>query len=218
MIRTNPVSDGSMRDMPEFKPRRTTSPRLVADFGTQLASYMQPTTPTRAPAVGSTSRTIAPPPSRPGRPAGAGAADPSGAQGVQTPSQRERGNIITRAASMLGVPYVWGADDPKKGLDCSSFLSRAWGISRQTTDTLEKVADPISKDELQAGDAMNLPTWKDPQGYGHVRMFEKWANPEKTKMWVYEETTATGYVVYRQIDYDARYQPMRLRTLKDQPV
>lgn len=114
---------------------------------------------------------------------------------------------------MLGIPYVWGGDT-LKGLDCSSYLSRAWGVPRQTTDTLSRVADPIPKDELQPGDAMNMPTWRDPEGYGHVRIFEKWANPERTKVWVYEETAEVGKVVHRVIDYNDRYQPMRLRSLR----
>ena len=124
----------------------------------------------------------------------------------------KRGAILDRADKLLGVPYVWGGDSPK-GLDCSSYVSRAWGVSRHTTDNLSQVADPIAKADLQAGDAMNLPTWKDPHGYGHVRLFDRWADGAKTKMWVYEETGDTGNSVHRVIPYDPRYQPMRLKGL-----
>ena len=85
------------------------------------------------------------------------------------------------------IPYGWGANDGS-GLDCSSFISKAWGISRHTTDNLSAVSRKISKDDLQTGDALNLTTAADDDGAGHVRMFDKWANPEHTKMWVYEET------------------------------
>ena len=132
------------------------------------------------------------------------------AAGVIAPSRQE---ILDRAGKLLGVPYVWGGTTPR-GLDCSSYVSRVWGVSRQTTDTLSKVADDISKDELRAGDAMNLPTWNDPHGYGHVRLFDRWADPARTKMWVYEETADTGNSVHRMIPYDPRYQPMRLRGLE----
>ncbi|TAK21171.1 MAG: hypothetical protein EPO26_14635 [Chloroflexota bacterium] len=123
-----------------------------------------------------------------------------------------RAEILTRAEALLGVPYVWGGDSTR-GLDCSSFLSRTWNVPRQTTDTLARVADPITKDQLRPGDALNLPTWRDPERYGHVRLFDRWANPEKTRVWVYEETADTGMAVHRVIDYDARYQPMRARHL-----
>ena len=198
---------GAVRDLPAFRDRRATPPRLLGTFPAQLAAFSgsgtapRPSTTANAPQAGRGAQMT-------GR-----AAAPLDTDALRSPLPLERAAILAKAETMLGVPYVWGGDDAKKGLDCSSFLSRAWGIARQTTDTLSKVADPIGKDELRAGDAMNLPTWKDPQGYGHVRMFDRWANPEKTKMWVYEETTATGFVVHRQIDYDPKYQPMRLRGL-----
>jgi cell wall-associated NlpC family hydrolase len=129
---------------------------------------------------------------------------------VVAPSRQE---ILERAGRLLGVPYVWGGNT-SKGLDCSSYVSRVWGVGRQTTDTLSRVAENIDKDELRAGDAMNLPTWKDPNGYGHVRLFDRWADAARTRMWVYEETADTGNAVHRVMPYDARYQPMRLRGLE----
>ena len=79
-----------------------------------------------------------------------------------------RSDILATAQQLLNVPYVWGGTSPT-GLDCSAFVSKAWGISRQTTDTLATVAQPITKDELQAGDALNLTTARDPEGDGHIR-------------------------------------------------
>jgi len=38
-----------------------------------------------------------------------------------------------------------------------------------------------SKDEVQAGDALNLTTARDSDGTGHVRLFDRWANPEKPR-------------------------------------
>jgi hypothetical protein len=65
----------------------------------------------------------------------------------------------------------------------------------------------VGRDELQAGDALNLTTGKDPEGDGHVRMFDKWANPEHTKLWVYEETPPQS--IHHIINWDSHYQPMR---------
>lgn len=125
----------------------------------------------------------------------------------------ERAAILARARGMLGVPYRWGGNGPD-GLDCSAFLSRAWGIARQTTDTLPQVAREISKDELQPGDALNLPTWRDAQRAGHVRLFAGWANAERTLMHVYEATATPGRAVHQVIPYDPAYAPLRLATLE----
>src|SRR6266851_8020231 len=122
------------------------------------------------------------------------------------PQPISRSEILASAQKLLNVPYVWGGTSAT-GLDCSAFVSKAWGVSRQTTDTLASVAQPISKDELQAGDALNLTTGKDPEGDGHVRMFDRWANAAHTKMYVYEETPPKS--IHHVIDWDPKYQPMR---------
>jgi len=40
-----------------------------------------------------------------------------------------------------------------------------------------------------------------------VRLFDKWANAEHTKMWVYEETPPKS--VHHIINWDPDYTPMR---------
>jgi cell wall-associated NlpC family hydrolase len=117
-----------------------------------------------------------------------------------------RSSILANAQQLLNVPYVWGGTSAS-GLDCSAYVSKAWGVGRLTTDSLASVSQPISKNDLQAGDALNLTTGRDSGGTGHVRLFDKWANPEKTKMWVYEETPPRS--VHHIINWDAAYQPMR---------
>jgi len=118
--------------------------------------------------------------------------------------------VIANAASLLGIPYVWGGNTTS-GMDCSAWVSRVWGLTRQTTDTLSRFASPISKDQLLPGDAMNLTTRADPRGYGHVRLFAAWANAERTRVWVYEETPRQS--IYHVIAYDARYTPMRRQNM-----
>ena len=95
----------------------------------------------------------------------------------------------------------------------AGVVSKAWDVARHTTDTFSSVASPISKDELQAGDALNLTTGRDPEGDGHVRLFESWANPEHTKMYVYEETPPRS--VHHVINWDPKYQPMRRNNVVD---
>ncbi len=128
----------------------------------------------------------------------------TGAGGVATPISRSQ--ILDNAQQFMNVPYVWGGTSAS-GLDCSAFVSKAWGVGRLTTDNLSTVSTAISKNDLQAGDALNLTTARDSSGDGHVRLFDKWANADKTKMWVYEETPPRS--VHHIINWDNSYQPMR---------
>jgi cell wall-associated NlpC family hydrolase len=122
-----------------------------------------------------------------------------------------RGQILTRAAGMLGVTYVWGGNSTRSGMDCSAYVSRAWGLERYSTDSIWNVSFHITKGELLPGDAVNLTTGRDPKRRGHIRIFEAWANAAHTLMWVYEETPPRA--VHRVVVYDDRYQPIRLSGL-----
>ena len=130
---------------------------------------------------------------------------------VADPSLAIRGEILSRAASMLNIPYVWGGNSTKTGMDCSAWLSRAWGVERYSTDSIWNVSQAISKEQLLPGDALNLTTGRDPKRLGHIRLFEAWANPSHTVMWVYEETEP--HSMHRVVVYDDRFQPIRLAGL-----
>jgi hypothetical protein len=122
-----------------------------------------------------------------------------------------RQHILARAASLIGLRYVWGGNSTTAGMDCSAYVSWTWSSPRFSTDSIWQVSFPIAKGELRPGDALNLTTGRDPQRRGHIRLFEAWANVERTLMWVYEETPPR--VVHRVIVYDDRYQPIRLSGL-----
>jgi hypothetical protein len=122
-----------------------------------------------------------------------------------------RQHILSRAASLLGLRYVWGGNSTTAGMDCSAYVSWVWSASRFSTDSIGQISFPIAKSELRPGDALNLTTGRDPERRGHIRLFEAWANAERTLMWVYEETPPR--VVHRVIVYDDRYQPIRLSGL-----
>jgi len=147
--------------------------------------------------------------------ANAPAAPPPPAPAVVEPASDAtaliRQRILSRAASLLGLRYVWGGSSLTNGMDCSAYVSWTWSVSRYTTDSIWNVSFPITKGELRPGDAMNLTIGRDPQRRGHIRIFEAWANVERTLVWVYEETPPR--VVHRVIVYDDRYQPIRLAGL-----
>ena len=128
------------------------------------------------------------------------------------PAPLSRSDMAKTAESLMGVPYVWGGT-VDSGLDCSAFVSKVWGVSRHTTDNLSAVSHAISKDDLRTGDALNLTTGADPEGDGHVRLFDKWADAAHTKMWVYEETPPRS--VHHVINWDPKYQPMRRNNVVD---
>jgi hypothetical protein len=141
-----------------------------------------------------------PPPSVPAR------AEPAPDQTVAL-----RNGFLARAASLIGLRYVWGGNSTTNGMDCSAYVSWVWGTSRWSTDSIWNVSFPITKADLRPGDALNLTTGRDPRRLGHIRLFEAWANTERSAMWVYEETPPRA--VHRVVAYDDRYQPIRLAGL-----
>jgi hypothetical protein len=138
-------------------------------------------------------------------------APPAVAAEIVDPSLEIRSRIIQRAAAMLNIPYGWGGNSTRNGMDCSAWLSRVWDVERYSTDSIWQVSSPIDKGDLRPGDAVNLTTGRDPKRLGHIRLFEAWANAAHTAMWVYEETPPRS--VHRVVVYDERYQPIRLSGL-----
>jgi hypothetical protein len=133
------------------------------------------------------------------------------AQAAADPTVLVRAEILKRAATLIGLRYVWGGNSTVNGMDCSAYVSWVWSVPRYTTDSIWNVSFPITKNELRAGDAVNLTIGRDPARRGHIRLFEAWANEARTAMWVYEETPPRA--VHRVVAYDDRYQPIRLAGL-----
>lgn len=81
--------------------------------------------------------------------------------------------IVGAARTMLGVPYVWGGNDPRKALDCSSFVQQAYakvGVSiPRTTYAQFAAGTPVNLKNIQAGDAVYVEPQK--QGPGHVGLY-----------------------------------------------
>ena len=64
--------------------------------------------------------------------------------------------VVGIAAGLLGTPYLYGGDSPKKGFDCSglvfySFERMGLKVPRTAADQ-RKAAERIGRDDLEPGD------------------------------------------------------------------
>lgn len=98
-------------------------------------------------------------------------AEPKAAQQVSRGSS-EVDNLIKRAMSLQGVPYLWGGTT-RKGFDCSGFVQyvfKASGVTLPRTSFEQfKVGTPVSRDQLKPGDLVFFSTYK--QGASDVRIY-----------------------------------------------
>lgn len=88
------------------------------------------------------------------------------------PSPGGGGMAAVRAAeSQIGVPYVWGAESPGSGFDCSGLVAWSWGQAgvglphysgAQMSDST-----PVPVSDLQPGDLL----FYGPGGSDHVAMY-----------------------------------------------
>jgi cell wall-associated NlpC family hydrolase len=94
------------------------------------------------------------------------------ASGVVGGGNRQ-GDVVKFASNYLGVPYVWGGNSPKTGLDCSGFIQQTYrriGVNLpRTTYEQVKVGKPVSLSNLRPGDAIF--TIPGPHGPEHVAMY-----------------------------------------------
>ncbi|MFD8955287.1 C40 family peptidase [Streptomyces xanthophaeus] len=137
--------------------------------------------------------------------------------------QISRSAVIERARDWVGIGLRYNWDGKHNGYrtDCSGFVSMAWDLdSSLTTDTFEPrgVVKSISKGDLKAGDAL---LDNDSGVGGHVVLFEKWANSDKTKYYGFDFTPSG--VHHRVYDYPyypgyGPYYPVRYTNIADDTV
>lgn len=131
-----------------------------------------------------------------------------------------RSEALAAAKRWAAVPVPYNMQGTREGYrrDCSGMVSMAWKLGKPglTTTTLPNVSVRISKNDLKPGDILN----KKPSGgpYGHVVMFEKWANKAKTAYLGIEQTpphTKRRVIPYPYFNGGAGYHPYRYKNIVD---
>jgi cell wall-associated NlpC family hydrolase len=105
----------------------------------------------------------------------------AGVQGTQDATGAGAGGtaagqqVVDIAKQYLGLPYVYGSNDPSKGLDCSGLVQVAYrrmgiDLPRVTYDQ-EKVGQPVDRADLQPGDLVFSVGDKGMRVNGHVGIY-----------------------------------------------
>lgn len=82
--------------------------------------------------------------------------------------------IAESALKLLGVPYVWGGNHERTGLDCSGFVRRAYQESvglllPRVAKDMAKELPRVEKSSLKAGDLVFFKTTA--QAFSHVGVY-----------------------------------------------
>lgn len=121
------------------------------------------------------------------------------------PYKPTRGELLAATArKYVGLPYVWGGENPNNGFDCSGlmqFVCRTWGISIPRTAAEQyHVGKPVSFMDLEPGDMIFLANTYKP-GVSHVGMYIG------DGQWVQAQGSATGIIVCDVPYFDAGSGP-----------
>ncbi|QSO50186.1 C40 family peptidase [Alicyclobacillus curvatus] len=102
----------------------------------------------------------------------------SSSTSVSTPTwQVNADKVIATAKTQLGVPYLWGHQEPGIGFDCSNFTAwsfrTALGIAFSGSSVTQRnsVGTPVSLGNIREGDLLFFKTANNPTGSGHVGIY-----------------------------------------------
>jgi peptidoglycan DL-endopeptidase CwlO len=94
------------------------------------------------------------------------------AQATSSTSQFGR-EIVFSAQQHIGLPYIWGGEDPNRGFDCSGlvkFTFEEFNVNLpHRADLQYNYGQPVKKEELQPGDIVFFSTGGYP--IGHVGIY-----------------------------------------------
>ncbi|HLJ57064.1 MAG TPA: C40 family peptidase [Chthonomonadaceae bacterium] len=121
------------------------------------------------------------------------------------PCRATRGErLADTARKFVGMPYIWGGEDPGSGFDCSGlmqYVCRVWGIHLPRTAAEQyHYGRPVSFLDLEPGDLIFLANTYKP-GVSHVGMYVG------DGQWVQAQGAATGIIVCDVPYFDANTGP-----------
>ncbi|WP_405012150.1 hypothetical protein [Kitasatospora sp. NBC_01539] len=128
---------------------------------------------------------------------GAGVLDKPNLDGASDERRAMVDRAMERVERKLG--YSQGAETNGYRVDCSGFVSAAWGLSHPGTTTgpliseSSGIAHHIAKGDMQPGDAMVVHHTGGDMNQ-HVVLFGGWANKEHTRMIILEDSGSKGCV------------------------
>ncbi|MCC3273712.1 C40 family peptidase [Arthrobacter zhangbolii] len=89
--------------------------------------------------------------------AATGTAGTAAAAGAAAGGAAADGKVLDAVQKYLGLPYIWGGNDPAQGLDCSSFVQNVYKdlgytLPRVTWDQMNSGTEVASLAQAQPGD------------------------------------------------------------------
>jgi cell wall-associated NlpC family hydrolase len=95
--------------------------------------------------------------------------------GAQAPRRRDTGLAVVEAArKQLGAKYAWAGSSPETGFDCSglvAYIGSLFGYELpHSSYDLFKMGEPVSKENLRAGDLVFFTTYA--EGASHVGIYD----------------------------------------------
>jgi len=93
-------------------------------------------------------------------------------QNNPTQTEINRDSIITYAKQYLGTPYVYASINPKKGFDCSGFVSYVFnnfGVTLpRSSSGYKNLGKALKPEEFKVGDVLVFYGYKNRNVVGHV--------------------------------------------------
>ncbi|WP_026728043.1 C40 family peptidase [Flavobacterium denitrificans] len=86
--------------------------------------------------------------------------------------QANRDSIVAYAKKYLGTPYVYASSDPKKGFDCSGFVSyvfKNYGVALpRSSGEYKNIGTKLNPEEFKVGDILVFYGYKNNNIIGHL--------------------------------------------------
>ncbi|MHC0441218.1 C40 family peptidase [Flavobacterium sp. 3-210] len=102
----------------------------------------------------------------------------------KTQAAIERDSIINYAKKYLGTPYLYAGNNPKKGFDCSGFVSyvfKNYGVTLpRSSGEYKNIGTKLNPEDFKIGDILVFYGYKDKTIIGHLGIICE-ANGMKSK-------------------------------------